>query len=277
MKPRLKNHWNRGMFAGVLFVFSLLFSAASAGYAQDSGKTIPVASFSQANCSGFISEGGVSQLGQILGAEEGKKKNDLATGDLLYFGGEGLAGAQTGQEFFVVRPHRKVEKFGTLFTDIAHVQVVNLHDNVVVGRITFSCEPLNVGDWLISPQTRALPVGPTAVSLDIFARPSGKGEGEIIASKEGLVQLGQGLVVFLNVGENQGLSAGSRLRIFRTAKEATVNEHNRNIYRKYAKTMNFPRQILGECVVLQTGKNTSTAIITESLEELYLGDRVELE
>lgn len=276
MKPRLKNHWNRGMFAGVLFVFSLLFSAAS-GYAQDSGKTIPVASFSQANCSGFISEAGVSQLGQILGAEEGKKKNDLATGDLLYFGGEGLAGAQTGQEFFVVRLHRKVEKFGTLFTDIAHVQVVNLHENVLVGRITFSCEPLNVGDWVIPPQTRALPVGPTAVPLDIFAGPSGKGEGEIIASKEELVQLGQGLVVFLNVGENQGLSAGSRLRIFRTGKEAAVNEHNRNNYRKYAKTMNFPRQILGECVVLQAGKNTSTAIITESLEELYLGDRVELE
>jgi hypothetical protein len=40
---------------------------------------------------------------------------------------------------------------------------------------------------------------------------------------------------------------------------------------------NVPREVLGEGVVLRTGPNSSTVLITFSAREIYAGDYVEME
>lgn len=236
-----------------------------------------VASYTETHCSGFMAASEVTPVARVVGAEEGKKKNDLAVGDLVYLDRGLKGGAQLKEEFFVVRPVSVLPNMGTLYADVAHVQVVDVHEDISVGRIEFSCEPLGVGNWLIVPQPRAMPPSPGPAVLDRFAKPTGKGVGQIIASKNKVVQLGQGLIVYVNVGADQGVKEGDTLRIYRPYKEASVNQFNKRVYKEVAKKYNFPRQVLGECVVLHVGKGVSTAIITQSIEELAVGDWVELE
>jgi hypothetical protein len=232
------------------------------------------ASYSDANCSGYVTDA-QTQMGRIVGAEEGRKKNDISVGEYVYVTGDGVKGASLNQEFFVVRPLQKLKNLGQLFADIAHVKIVDVRESVLVAQITFSCMPLVVGDWVVAPEERLMPPAGPEQKVDRFAPPSGKAEGQIVASKSQLVQLGQGIIVYLNVGADQGVQPGSVLRIFRYANEGDVNVFNRDIYRKYSKKYHYPREVLGECVVLKTGKNASTALITQSLEELAIGDHVE--
>jgi hypothetical protein len=261
-----------------IFVVGLLLGVAMTPLAMaQSPKSPPaVASYSDTYCSGFIGEGEISRIGEVLGAEEGRKKNELVTGDLVYLGNGTLSNFQKGQELFIVRPLRGIRDLGTLFSDVAHVKIVDIPEGVVVGEIVFSCQTLAVGDWVIAPQSRLLPPGGPSGPIDRFAPPTGKAEGQIIESKFREVQLGQGAIVYLNVGTNQGVQVGSSLRIARPASEGAVSVYNREYYSKLGKTEHFPRQILGDCVILQAEENSSTAIITTSREEIAIGDRVEL-
>jgi len=263
--------------SGALFVALLLMVVFShPGMAQDPQSAPTSVSYSETYCSGFVGEGEVTRVGEVLGAEEGMKKNELAAGDLIYLGNGTMSNYQRGQEVFIIRPLRSIRNVGTLFDDIAHARIVDVHENVLVGEITFSCQSVNAGDWVIPPQSRLSPPEGPAGPLDRFAPSTGKAEGRIIDSKLLMLQLGQGSVVYLNVGTNQGVQVGATMRIFRPASEGSVNDFNRDVYRKAARAARFPRQILGDCVVLHAEENSSTAIITKSREEMTVGDRVEL-
>lgn len=277
MKFRELNIATLRTLGAVVFGFLFVVAFNRPLEAQTSKLPITAASYSEAYCSGFIAEADLTHAGQILGAEEGLKKNALATGDLIYMGNGPVSNFQKGQEVFIVRPVRNLRNYGTIYADMGHVLIVDVNENVVVGRISFTCEPLTVGDWVVIPQSRLLPPAASRSVLDVFARPSGKAGGRIIASKDRIVQLGQGVIAYLNLGLDQGVQPGATLRIFRPSNEGSVNEYNKEYLKKVVRKMNFPRQIIGECVVLQTGKGTATAIITLSLEEIYLGDFVEVE
>ncbi len=269
------NIWKkRVLFLGV----GLLFLFGGPQLVRPQGNTpASSASYSDVYCSGFVSGSLAPTNGQVLGAEGGSKKNDLVIGDLLYLGDGTVSTAQVGQEFFVIRPIQNLGGLGTIFTDVAHVQIVDLNGNVATAKITFNCVPVNVGDWLVPPQARFFPPLKPYTPVDRLAHASGKADGEIVASKENLVQLGQRHIVYLDLGTAQGIQVGSVLRIYRPPIEAAVNNYNRSRVKKYEKSANFPRQILGECVVLQVGENTAVALITASLEEAAVGDHVELE
>ncbi|MBZ5534677.1 MAG: hypothetical protein LAO31_01880 [Acidobacteriia bacterium] len=276
MESRRLGHVKVGIW-GVLMVGLLLgVTMTRLEWAQSPKPAPNAAAYSDTYCSGFIGEGEISRIGEVLGAEEGRKKNELITGDLVYLGNGALSNFQKGQELFIIRTLRKIKNLGTLYGDIAHVKIVDIQDNVVVGEIVFSCWSVVVGDWVIAPQSRLLPPVGTGVVVDRFAPPTGKAEGQIIDSKWREVELGQSSIVYLNVGTNQGVQVGSTLRISRPADEGAVSVYNREFYAKLGKTAHFPRQVLGDCVILQAEENSSTAIITSSREEITIGDRVEL-
>lgn len=261
------------LFVLILVSFVLWSGPASA---QDSKGPARIASYTDAYCSGFIADAPLPELGQVVGIEGGRKKNEVAVGEFVYLAGEGVHGANLNQEFFVVRPLEKIKEIGTLFTDVAHVRVVDMRGPVLVAEITFSCDPLGVGDVVVAPEQRIQPLAAAHTRVDRFAAPREQARGQIIASKSRLIQLGQDLIVYLNVGADQGIQPGNTLRIFRYADEGSVNVFSRDVYRKYSKQYQYPREVLGECVVLKVGKNTSTALITQSVEELAIGDHVEL-
>jgi hypothetical protein len=277
MEFKRSKFMNVGKFGFFLVGLLLLIAMAPGGLAQDSKSPPAAASYSDIYCSGFIAEGEITRIGEVLGAEEGQKRNELVMGDLVYLGDGALSNFQKGQEVFIIRPLRRTKAMGTLYSDIAHVRIVNIHGNTPVGEIVFSCQTLNVGDWVIAPQSRLSPPGRPIGPLDPFAPSAGKAEGQVVGSKWREVQLGQSSIVYLNVGTNQGVQVGSVLQVYRPANEGALSVYNREFYTKASKTAQFPRQILGECVILQSEENSSTAIITKSREEIALGDRVDLQ
>ncbi|MDD5543935.1 MAG: hypothetical protein PHX83_12245 [Acidobacteriia bacterium] len=253
-----------------------VFLGSGVAHAQATKGTATVASYTDAYCSGFVAESPIAELGQVVGIQGGRSKNEVSVGEFVYLAGEGMRGVNLNQEFFIVRPGERIKNIGTIYDDVAHVKIVDVRDTVLVAEITFSCNPLGVGDAVLAPEGRLQPVTPPAAPVDRFAAPRGQGQGQIIASKSHLIQLGQNLIVYLNVGAEQGIQPGNTLRVFRYASEGSVNVFSRDIYRKYSKAYQYPREVLGECVVLKTGKNTATALVTQSVEELAIGDHVEL-
>jgi hypothetical protein len=115
-------------------------------------------------------------------------------------------------------------------------------------------------------------------------------------------QLATGSVVYLTVGSDQGVKVGDYFRIVRTYEDdlndpvdslsfkATVMEdtqkdpptmgHEWYNWRHKGPNIqvgDMPRRSLGELIVLSTTPTSATAMVTFSLENVHVGDKVELE
>jgi hypothetical protein len=93
--------------------------------------------------------------------------------------------------------------------------------------------------------------------------------------------------VFINLGSAQGVQVGDYFRVFRY--QGNRSEYAYQLDHTASKVYGFgstpvaytwndlPRQVLGEGIVLRAGPNSSTVMLTDSREEIWAGDYVELE
>ena len=90
--------------------------------------------------------------------------------------------------------------------------------------------------------------------------PNGKAGGHIVEVKDYATPAATDSVVFLDLGENEGLSAGDFMTVYRprTAVAGSV------------------RTILGEVSILATKSHSSIAIVTLTVDSMHAGDWVEL-
>jgi hypothetical protein len=111
--------------------------------------------------------------------------------------------------------------------------------------------------------------------------------GMVVTGKDFGVLAGSGSIVYVNLGSAQGVQAGNYFRVFRyqgTRIESAYQVHN-TAYKVYGfgstpvayEWDNLPRQVMGEGIVLRTGPNSSTVLLTTAREEIYVGDYVEIE
>jgi hypothetical protein len=115
----------------------------------------------------------------------------------------------------------------------------------------------------------------------------------IITGKSYLSELGSNDIFYVNLGSAQGVKIGDYFRIFRY----TGTEHEYafqtkrfafdadswngvqgfgSVPSKY-KWDNTPREVVGEGIVVRTGPNASSVLLTFGLREAYAGDYVEIE
>ena len=98
---------------------------------------------------------------------------------------------------------------------------------------------------------------------------------------------GMGKIVYVNLGSGQGVQVGDYFRVFRyqgTRDEAPFQPRD-TAYKVYGfggapveyKWDNLPRQVLGEGIVLRTGPNSATVLLTLSNQEIYVGEYAEIE
>ena len=115
----------------------------------------------------------------------------------------------------------------------------------------------------------------------------------IITGKQFQEQVGKNDVIYINLGNLQGVKVGDYFRIFRY--EGTEHETAFQTPRfafdvammsptigfgaapKEWDWSNVPRENLGEGIVLRTGPNSATVLITFTLDEIFAGDYVEIE
>jgi hypothetical protein len=175
---------------------------------------------------------------------------------------------------------------GTTYADIGWLRVTHLQAKTATAEISFSCDMMQRGDLVLPFTPRPAPPYHT-VKFDPFAAPSGKKTAMIVNTKNFGMLNGHGTTVFVNLGSTQGVKVGDYFRVFRY--QGTRNESAYQLDHTAYKVFGFggapveykwndlPRQVLGEGIVLRTGPNSSTVLLTDSREEIWAGDYVELE
>jgi hypothetical protein len=209
-------------------------------------------------------------------------------------------GVRVGDRFFVVRKddyvgdipwfkwqEKLMRVMGTQYVDAGQVRVVTVHPKVSIAQIIFSCDYMQRGDIVVPYQERPTPQYKETAAFDHFAPVSGKPVAMVVSAKDHDDTLGKNSAVYVNLGTNQGVKVGDYFRIFRyqgsTAETVPqTKDYQFMVYgfgsapQRYSWN-DLPREILGEGIVFNVSRNSSTMMITVSSSEIYAGDYVEIE
>jgi len=257
--------------------------------------------YSDVYCSGFVSNQGLQKSGFVAGGRETPHQTRFADRGYVYLQGSGFA---VGSQYWLVRQVRDINLYeafrgqasllrqlGRPYADIGRVRVVAIHNNIAITLVEFSCEDIMPGDAAIPFAERPTPALRGKANFDPFAPANGKLTGKIVMTKDFDTMAGTGRKVYLNVGANQGVKAGDYFRAVRSY-DSYRNDEVDNLSFKatyyddnqvaagtfpYSRLREFPRISLGEMIVLSVTPTSSTAMVTLALEEIHLGDGVELE
>jgi hypothetical protein len=176
---------------------------------------------------------------------------------------------------------------GTPYADAGQVRVVNVLPKVSVAQVVFSCGYVQRGDIVLPYEDRPVPQYKDPAAFDHFAPVSGRQVGMLVAGKDYGQIYGKLSAVYVNLGSNQGVKVGDYLRIFRYqgSMAETVPQEKGYQYTlygfgsapaKYAWN-DLPREVLGEGIVINVNRNSSTMVVTFTSIETYAGDYVEIE
>jgi hypothetical protein len=292
-------------------VLAGLILGLSGAVASAQNSTPPTPRLSDIYCSGTITSESVPGDTLVISGEESNYRMTFGEGDYVYINKGSGQGVKPGDVFSVVRPIPKdyfgiewtkwqwsiMKKMGTMWEDEGRVRVVIARADTAIGQIEHECNQVQRGDILVPFMERPVPpLKPT--NFDRFAPATGKPLAMVIIGEQFQAQVGNNDIVYVNWGSSQGVKVGDYFRIFRFTgtQHETVYQTPRyafdmeqgdavkdlGIYgfgaapKKYDWS-NTPREDVGEGIVVRTGPNSSTVLITFTLREIYPGDYVELE
>ena len=255
---------------------------------------------SQINCAGFYADSKVGNDAAVVSGEDSLNKLTFTTGDYIYINRGMNQGVREGDLYSVVRPEKDpslvswfkwqaklVKAMGQGYADIGQIKVVKVQPKTATAQVVFSCDPMQRGDLIYPYQAR--PVGPfkDGSKFDHFAPVTGKPVAMVVISKDWAQSAGQRDTIYVNLGTVQGVKVGDYFRIFkyqgsRAETAPTVRGYQYKIYGFGSAPQDYewndlPREILGEGIVINASKNSSTVLITYTKSEVYAGDYVEIE
>jgi hypothetical protein len=284
----------------VLSLSAFLGAAASSAQNVAPAPAIPQVDYNNVNCAGFVSDQRVPDGIRLISGEQSNYKITFNRGDYVHINRGQDKGVRVGDRFTVVRPDKDptdvpwfkwqaklLRAMGQLYMDAGQVRVVNVLPKVSVAQVIFSCDYMQRGDILVPYQDRPVPQYKDSSAFDHFAPISGRPVGMVVAGKDYGQVSGKLSPVYVNLGTNQGVKIGDYFRIFRyqgsmAETVAQVKDYQYAIYgfgsapSRYSWN-DLPREVLGEGIVINTSRNSSTMVITVSTLEIYAGDYVEIE
>jgi hypothetical protein len=291
-----------GMRARIAVLSLSVFLGAAAISAQNTPQGGPPkqVDYSSVNCSGFVTDPRVPDEIRIVSGEQSNYKLNWALGDYVYINRGQDKGVRVGDRFSVVRPdkdpadvqwfkwQRKLfSAMGAQYLDAGQVRVVNVQPRVSIAQVIFSCGYMQRGDIVVPYQERPEPPFKEPAAFDHFAPVSGKPVAMVVGGKDYGQVFGKLSAVYVNLGTNQGVKVGDYFRIFRYqgSMAETVPQERGYQYTMYGfgsapgryAWNDLPREVLGEGIVINVSRNSSTMVITFNSVEVYAGDYVEIE
>jgi hypothetical protein len=291
-----------GMRARIAVLSLSVFLGAAAISAQNTPQGGPPkqVDYSSVNCSGFVTDPRVPDEIRIVSGEQSNYKLNWALGDYVYINRGQDKGVRVGDRFSVVRPdkdpadvqwfkwQRKLfSAMGAQYLDAGQVRVVNVQPKVSIAQVIFSCGYMQRGDIVVPYQERPEPPFKEPAAFDHFAPVSGKPVAMVVGGKDYGQVFGKLSAVYVNLGTNQGVKVGDYYRIFRYqgSMAETVPQERGYQYTMYGfgsapgryAWNDLPREVLGEGIVINVSRNSSTMVITFNSVEVYAGDYVEIE
>lgn len=263
-------------------------------------------------CAGFVNQQLLPNSRYVLGGLESPNTTKFVTDDLIYLAGRGY---EAGQQYTIIRElndpnryeifagqHAMLAAMGQPYAELARVRIIDTRTKSAVAHIEFSCEPVDPGDIAI-PFAEKQPVTfHPPLRFDRFAPANGKASGRIVLGKDFDSELGTGKKVYINIGTNQGIKVGDYFRAVRSYtadlrdpvdslsfKASKVEDTQRrepniepHLFTSSGKgptiyVADYPRRAVGEIVVIGTTPTTATGMIVFALEDVHVGDGVELD
>ena len=256
-------------------------------------------------CGGFVNKQLEPNSNFVSGGLESPNTTKFARNDLIFL---------AGQEYEIVRElqdpnhyelfagqHAMLKAMGQPYSELGRVRVVDTRGKMAIGHIEFSCEPIVPGDIAI-PYAEKQPIAfHLPERFDRFLPSTGKTTGRIVLAKDFDLLLGTGSKIYMNVGANQGVKVGDYFRAVRSYeadlrdpvdslsfKASTTEDTQRRppaiegsmLTRTKGPSLHvadMPRRAVGEIVVINTTPTTATGMLVFALEDVHVGDNVELD
>ncbi len=179
----------------------------------------------------------------------------------VFFTMDESANVQLGDVFTVIREREKVkhpDKGGSIghvidtLGEIETVKSTTLKSGAVVytGKIIDSTSEMAVGDKLVNMPREEYTVTLNKTSLDL--------NGYIVAFQPDQRNFAEADLVYIDLGSKDGVELGNSFSIWRESK----NEKR------------LPGYFMGNLIVIHVEPSNSTAVVTNSLKELKVGDTV---
>jgi hypothetical protein len=263
------------------------------------------------DCAGFISNKRLPNANFIAGGLNTPNTTKFAMDDILYLSGKGYT---VGQRYEVVRELQNINRhelfkgqfgivnaMGQPYAEIGRLRIVDTRSKLAIAQVELACEPIVPGDFAVTYEEKPH-IGPHApMRFDVFFPSNGKTAGRIVLAKDFDGELGTGMKIYMNVGANQGVKVGDYFRAYRpyeqdlenevdslSFKASTAEDTQKNPpsfeQKMFTKTSgpqihvrDLPRRSLGEVVILSSGPTSSTGMIVFALEDIHVGDFVEMD
>ena len=260
----------------------------------------PQVSFSTAYCSGFLSDQKVPDATRLVSGEESNVKILFGRGDYVTINRGQDKGVRVGDRYSVVRAEtdplevnwfkwqaKLMKAMGTHYVDAGQLRIVNVQTKTAVAEITLSCDYMLRGDIVLPFQERPEPMFKDPSAFDHFAPISGKPVAMVVKSRDYQETAGQGNTFYVNLGTERGVKVGDYFRIFRY--QGTLVELAPQTKGFQDRLYGFggspgrynwndlPREVLGEGIVINVSRNSSTVFVTYSSAGVYAGDYIEIE
>jgi hypothetical protein len=258
-------------------------------------------SYSQMYCSGFITREAIPRTNYVLGSKEAPHEDRISGRSLMFLGGPALV---AGSRYSLLRqiddPNRedsspeqrkKLARLGALYQEVGWVTVRAVQNGVSIASFDFACDPAIQGDIVVPFREKpALPRRVTDPPISAFVPAVDPVHGHILGSLGFVGLLGTGTVVYTDFGGAKGAKPGDYLIIVRGYSPRDLNRIDRasedlprgaeDTAVKPAKIKphaddRIPPHVLGEVLVLNASRESSTAIVTRAFAEMELGDVIQ--
>jgi LysM domain-containing protein len=216
----------------------------------------------------FVTRRELEESGAISAAFE--EKLMLSYLDKAYARFASAAPVRVGETYVIYKTERPIYApgalglFGYQSVVLGAAKVVAVDDKAASIVITASFDPIERGA-LLGPWTEKF-IRPVA------RRPNQRAlEGQIIATQNDVVtEIGEHHVVFIDRGKVDGVEEGNSFTVVESG-----DPYDRDPKRPMWDS-SMPKEEVGSLLVIDAKDNACTALVTRSLHELRIGDRVEM-
>jgi hypothetical protein len=222
-------------------------------------------SFTVKGGEGFLMEKILKPAGNIIATYQDRQL--IGEDDVVYTDIGRISGAKVGERYSIYRNMGEVSHpvtnvvLGYKVVPLGTLKLSELENSGSRATITKSFLEIGTGAFLLPYRERKREVYLRAADREL--------NGYIVDTLSGSVLIGEGDVVYLDLGRAQGLKSGNMLYVVRDV----IPEKKFYDLRPQVK---LPVDVLGALVVVGVGERTATALVVKNIDTIYRGDRVEL-
>lgn len=239
--------------------------AASAGTSGGPAEeAVPEKQFLVSGSEGFLLEKGMSPAGHIITTNQNRQM--VGIDDIVYTDIGTIHGAKVGDRFSIFKNLGEISHpvnnniLGEKIIPLGMLQLTEVEEKVSKAIITKSYMEIGPGSYLMPYRDKRRQVALKAAAGDL--------SGYIVETQTGNNAISEGDIIFFDLGRKHGVEPGNLLYVLRdVAPDQLYADYSIN---------KLPAEVIGALVVVQTGENTSTALVVKSIDTIYRGDRVEL-